>query len=110
MNYKVEASPKFERDLKRLSKKFPSLKNEFANLVSSLSTDPFQGTPLSHNCYKIRLAISSKGKGKSGGARVIAHIYVLGKVVYLLTIFDKSEQGSISEKEILVILKSLEIK
>jgi len=83
------------------------LKSEFRSLVSSLTVDPFQGTPLSGNCYKIRLAIASKGKGKSGGARVITHTHVVGKIVYLLTIFDKSDQESISEKEILLILKSL---
>ena len=110
MNFRIEVSPKFDRDLKRLIKKFPSLKNEYADLVSSLSSNPYQGTPLSHSCYKIRLAIASKGKGKSGGARVITHTYVLGKAVYLLTIFDKSEQANISEKEILNILKALEIE
>lgn len=107
MNYKIEVAPKFERDLKRLVKKYPSLKREYSVLISSLKLDPFQGTLLANNCYKIRLAIASKGKGKSGGARVIKHIYVAGKIVYLLSIFDKSEKENISEKEILIVLKSI---
>ena len=107
MSFKIEVSLKFERDLKYLLKKYPSLKGEYAELISSLKLDPFQGTPLANSCYKIRFAISSKGKGKSGGARVITHIYVTGKIVYLLTIYDKSERENISEKEILLILKTI---
>jgi mRNA-degrading endonuclease RelE of RelBE toxin-antitoxin system len=107
MNYSIEVSDKFEKDLKRLSKKFPSLKKEYAELISSLKENPFQGNQLANGCYKIRIAIASKGKGKSGGARVITHVFVSGKVVYLLTIFDKSEHESISEKDIQNILNTI---
>lgn len=107
MSYRIEVALKFERELKRLVKKYPSLKSEYAILISSLKLDPFQGTLLANNCFKIRLAIASKGKAKSSGARVITHIYVAGQIVYLLTIFDKSERENISEKEILLILKSI---
>jgi hypothetical protein len=58
------------------------------------------GTPLGHSCYKIRLAIKSKGKGKSGGARVITYYYIQGRTVYLLSIYDKAEQENISEEKI----------
>jgi hypothetical protein len=53
------------------------------------------------------LSIASKGKGKSGGARVITHIYVSGKVVYLLSIYDKSEQSTVSEKELIELVKAI---
>ena len=107
MSYKIEVSLKFERDLKRLVKKFSSLRKEYQELVTLLKANPFQGTPIANNCFKIRLAVASKGKGKSGGARVITHIHIKGETVYLLTIYDKSEEESISEKEILSILKSI---
>jgi hypothetical protein len=55
---------------------------------------------MSNSCYKIRLAIKSKGKGKSGGARVISHVYVVDNNVFLLAIYDKSEQENITDKEI----------
>lgn len=71
MNYKVEVSGFFSKQLKRLVKKYPSLKKEMSQLIESLQTDPKQGEPLGKDCYKIRLAILSKGKGKSGGARVL---------------------------------------
>jgi len=79
-----------------------------AELGSQLSEKPTLGTPLGNNCYKVRLAIASKGKGKSGGARVITHCYVTGDTVFLLSIFDKSEQESISDNEIKNLLKPIQ--
>jgi mRNA-degrading endonuclease RelE of RelBE toxin-antitoxin system len=74
MSYNVVTIPPFDRQLKRLVKKFPSLKVEYVKLVDSLEENPEQGNVMCNNCYKIRVAIKSKGKGKSGGARVIAHV------------------------------------
>lgn len=105
MSYSIVTIPPFDRQLKRLVKKFPSLRKEVAQLGELLAGSPTEGTPLGNNCYKVRLAIASKGKGKSGGARVITHIYVEGKTVYLLAIYDKSEQGDISDNQILNLLK-----
>lgn len=107
MSYNVEVLPRFEKDLKRLVKKFPSLKKEFIELVSELKENPTQGISLGNNCYKIRLAIASKGKGKSGGARVISHLKIIENTVFLLTIFDKSEQESLSDNEFLEILNTI---
>ena len=59
-----------------MAKKYQSLKTDLALLFKSLEENPMQGTPLGKNCYKIRLAISSKGKGKSGGARVITNFVI----------------------------------
>lgn len=105
MSYSIVTIAPFDRQLKRLIKKFPSLRKEVAQLGKSLADAPTEGTPLGNNCYKIRLSIVSKGKGKSGGARVITHIYVEGKLVYLLAIYDKSEQGNVSDKQILNLLE-----
>jgi mRNA-degrading endonuclease RelE of RelBE toxin-antitoxin system len=105
MSYKIKTIPKFEKELKRLAKKYPSLKNEYLVLIQSLEQQPEQGSPLGNSCFKIRLSIASKGKGKSGGARVITYIQVLQTSVYLLTIFDKSEQENIPDKELEELLK-----
>lgn len=107
MSYKVKAIPKFEKELKQLAKKYPSLKTEYIELVQSLKQEPEQGTPLGNNCYKIWLAIASKGKGKSGGSRVITYVQVLQTTVYLLTIFDKSEKENIPDKELEALLKEI---
>ena len=107
MNYKVEVTDKFKKDAKHLLKKYPSLKQELAVLIDSLADEPKQGKPLGHDCYKIRLAIGSKVKGKSGGARVITHLHITNTIIFLITIYDKSEQDSISDKEILSFIKDI---
>jgi mRNA-degrading endonuclease RelE of RelBE toxin-antitoxin system len=107
MSYNIFTIPVFDKQLKRLSKKFPSLKMEYEELLDTLEINPKQGKSLGRNCYKIRLAIASKGKGKSGGARVILHIVISDKTVYLLTIYDKSEKENISEKELNELLMQI---
>jgi mRNA-degrading endonuclease RelE of RelBE toxin-antitoxin system len=76
----------FKRDAKPLYKKYASLFSEVEALMEELRTNPTKGTPIGHSCYKIRLAIQSKGKGKSGGARVSTHYYIHGNTVYLISI------------------------
>ena len=105
MSYKVKVIPQFEKELKRLSKKYLSLKSEYLQLVLSLREQPVQGMALGNNCYKIRLSIASKGKGKSGGARIITYVHLVQNSVYLLTIFDKSEMENIQDKELSALLK-----
>lgn len=94
----------FDNQLKRLINKYPSLKNEIIQLINNLESDPFQGIPLIKNCFKIRLAIKSKGKGKSKGGRVVIHVQVSIQNVYLLSIYDKSEQIDIRDHEIKQLL------
>jgi len=108
MNYKVKFIPKFEKELKRLSKKYPSLKSDFSLILRSLKENPTQGTSLGNQCYKIRIAIASKGKGKSGGARAITCVKIMNDTVFLLSIFDKSERENISDKELSELLKFIE--
>ena len=77
---------------------------------------PRTGIPLGNNTFKIRLAIKSKGKGKSGGARIISLVetevigLIRSNVVILLTIYDKSEIDSISKEEIDALIESIEIE
>ena len=104
MSYNVLPIPPFDRQLKRLSKKYPSLKEEYLRLIEGLEQDPEQGTKLGNNCYKIRLSIASKGTGKSGGARVITNFVIADAVVYLLSIYDKSEKENLTDKELSQLL------
>ncbi|MBS1622778.1 MAG: hypothetical protein JST83_02075 [Bacteroidetes bacterium] len=109
----VRLGLRFQKEAKRLIKKYPSLLSELSDLNSRLKEKPTSGTPLGNNLYKIRIAIKSKGKGKSGGARVISHVEteIIGilenSVVSLLTIYDKSETSSISKDDINGLLKDL---
>ena len=74
-------------------------------LIAELEENPTLGTPLGDNAFKIRLAISSKNKGKSGGARVITCYITEDNELYLLSIYDKSEQADISDKAIKQLIK-----
>lgn len=104
MSYNILYIPPFERQLKRLSKKYPSIKNDIGNLLEDLKKMPEIGIPIGQKCYKVRVAISSKGKGKSGGARVITTVYKDEKTLFLLSIYDKGEQETLSDKELSILL------
>jgi mRNA-degrading endonuclease RelE of RelBE toxin-antitoxin system len=102
----IQLTKPFEKEFKRLLKKYPSLKTDLTKLSETLLSDPKTGTPLGNNTFKIRLAIKSKGKGKSGGARVISHLeteiigIVENNTLTLLSIYDKSEVPTISKEDI----------
>jgi hypothetical protein len=106
----VIPTPFFEGKYKRYAKKFASLGSEIEQLESVLIENPQLGISLGSNIYKVRLANKSKGKGKSGGFRVIT--YLIDKNdnstdVYLITIFDKSEESSILKAELIKIVKKI---
>lgn len=100
MSYEVIVTENFRKLAKSLAKKHLSLKNDLSNLIESLENEPNQGVYLGKDCYKIRMAISSKGKGKSGGARVITCVKIISNSVFMLTIYDKSNTDGITEKAI----------
>lgn len=105
MSYSVKTISVFDRQIKRLIKKFPSLKKEIQTLINQLAKEPTSGTSIGHDCYKVRMAVASKGKGKSGGVRVITHVLFKNETVYLLSIYDKSELENITDKDILKLIK-----
>lgn len=100
MNYEIRFTPVFDKELKRLAKKYPSIRSDYVALLETLAEDALIGSSIGKGCYKVRMAIRSKGKGKSGGARVITYVRVINKVVVLLTVYDKSERGSINQREL----------
>lgn len=103
-----QLSGRFKRSLKRLTKKFRTLPTEVNLLLDELEIEPNKGISLGSGFYKIRLASKSKGGGKSGGFRVITY-YIEQKddteTIYLVTIYDKSEESSIDKKELMKILE-----
>lgn len=107
MNYKVYTTSNFEKEVRRLIKKYGSLKNEIADLINNLHHNPTQGTYINSNVYKIRLAIASKGKGKRGGARVMTFVKVIEEKVFLFSIYSKGEKDDISQQEIDAIIQNI---
>ena len=105
MSYNIELSANFKKEAKKLVNKYPSLKSELAMLFEQLEEKPTMGTPLGNDVYKIRLSIASKGKGKSGGARVMSYVKVINTTVLLFSIYNKGDKNSISDGEIDMLLK-----
>ena len=105
MSFNVIVTTAFKKYAKSIGKKHYSLKSDIEALIGSLEENPLQGEPLGKDCYKVRMAITSKGKGKSGGSRVITCVKVVDQDVYLLTIYDKSDKENISDKELNELLK-----
>lgn len=101
----IVISQRFKKELRQLSKKYRSLSSDFELLLDSLDQNPFQGSPLGKNCYKVRMSIASKNQGKSGGARVITCVKIVNDVLYLLSVYDKSEKEALEEKELDRLIK-----
>lgn len=75
-------------------------------LSTTLEENPTAGTALGNNIYKVRIAISSKGKGKSGGARIMTFVKIIDEIVYLFSIYNKGDKDTITIEEITTILKN----
>jgi mRNA-degrading endonuclease RelE of RelBE toxin-antitoxin system len=107
MSYKIKTIQSFEKELKSLSKKYLSLKKDYESFLDFIEVNPLSGQPIGKDCYKIRFAIQSKGKGKSGGARIITCVKVVQSTVYLLSIYDKSEMENITDANLKLKLKEI---
>jgi len=108
MNYNIIPTDNFIKEVKKLAKKYRSIKKDLEKLRKSLVEDPTLGTHLGNNAYKLRMAITSKGKGKSGGARVITYVYVQEETVFLMSVYDKSEKDNISDAKIKAIIEKIQ--
>ena len=109
MNCRIKLSLEFAKELKRLAKRYCSLKTDVKLLGESLQENPYQGADLGNGLRKVRMSVTSKGKGKSGGARVITFTAIIATdttEILLLTIYDKSERDNITDSE----LKALRLK
>lgn len=109
MTVNITTHPEFVRQMKRYAKKYRSMASDYAEFLKSLRKDPFQGVDLGDGIRKARLAVASKGKGKSGGMRVIT--FSLEKIgdeiinVTLLYIYDKNEMANVSDDFIRYLLE-----
>lgn len=98
MSYNIHVSKYFAKEAKRLAKKYPSFKQDYAEFLDNLREEPLQGVELTSGIRKIRMALKSKGRGKSGGARVITYNIIAEQqngVIVLLLIYDKADYSSV---------------
>ena len=104
---KIRISDEFKAAYKRLKKKHKSLEADFEKLLLSLQENPRQGVEILEDVWKIRLNITSKGRGKSGGARVIIRIRIVADELQLLYIYDKADFENVSDSYLRDILKRM---
>jgi len=103
---KFEVTIEFGKSLKRLSKKYKSLKDDYIQFLNELEENPYIGDEIIENCRKARIAIKSKGKGKSGGGRIIFYYEIVNDEIILLYIYDKNEMENVNDDFIRYLLKS----
>lgn len=103
--------PEFERRAKALAKHYKSFPKDYDSFLDSLEKNPFQGVALGGGVYKIRMQIAAKGKGKSGGARVLTYNVTRTEPdevqITLMSIFDKSEMVNVSDAYISSLVQQL---
>jgi hypothetical protein len=107
MGFNVRTIAEFERSFKKLLKKYPSLKKDLLKLIAELENNPLTGTSLGNEFYKIRITITSKGRGKSGGGRIITCVKIIQNTVYLAAIYDKSERPTLTDTELKLLAKQI---
>ncbi|MGM9869317.1 MAG: hypothetical protein ACI30R_06795 [Sodaliphilus sp.] len=78
--------------------------------MESIKQNPLQGNEIAKNIRKIRMAIKSKGKGKSGGARIITFNILTdlqnGQVIFLM-IYDKDSASSVKAEIVVEMVRDL---
>jgi mRNA-degrading endonuclease RelE of RelBE toxin-antitoxin system len=95
----------FDKQAKKLGKKYKSIKKDLKSFVENFDSIHQQATVIHKNLYKIRLANSNKNKGKSSGYRIYYYVK-LKEITYLVTIYDKSEITMIDESVLMEIIKN----
>ncbi len=106
MNFDIQTTPRFDKDVKRLQKRFPRIKQDLIALANDLLANPESSTPLGENFFKLRIANSSIPTGKSGGFRVITY-YRHQKTLYLVTLYSKTDQDTVQTETLKAIIQEV---
>jgi len=104
MNFKT--TELFDKQAKKLGKKYRTLKSDLKSFILNFDSLHQSSTTIQKNLYKIRVANSSKNRGKSAGYRIYYYIQ-LEETTYLLTIYDKSEVEMIDENLLIDLIEEL---
>lgn len=110
MSLEIIRSDYFTSDFKRLHKRYRGILKDYEAFLDSLRENPLQGVVIALHVRKVRMAISDKGRGKSGGARVITFDALVsdqdGKL-YLLLIYDKADTSNVKMNVVREIIKEM---
>jgi len=105
MNF--ETTNLFDKQAKRLSKKYKNIKSDLTRLLREFDDYHQNAIEIKSNLYKIRLANSSKNRGKRAGFRIYYYIKIK-QTVYMLTVYDKSEVEMIDEELLQDLIREVE--
>lgn len=106
----IIVTDEFKRCAKPLAKRYKSFNQDYQDLLDELEKNPQLGIDLGMGYRKVRMAIKSKGKGKSGGARVITlDTLECDGCLYLLLVYDKSDADSVNINAIKKIASELSL-
>ena len=105
MNVNIVSLDVFNKEIKRLYKKFKQISVDLKILKETLIKNPKAGIELGNHCFKIRLANSSIPTGKRSGFRVIYYYIDQQNNLFLMTIYSKSELDNISDEKLIDIIK-----
>ena len=112
MSFEISTIENFDRQAKRLAKHYASFRDDYKTLLEDLRKEPMAGSDLGGGIRKVRMAIASKGKGKSGGARVITYNVkqLVGDevLITLMTIYDKSDIDNVSDAYLRSLVDEIE--
>ena len=111
MTSRVETTSRFNRESRRLIRKYRYLKDEQNLLKSQLQQGDRPGVRIAGTGYdikKVRLPNRSASRGKSGGFRVI-YQDKSGVLVLLLLIYSKTERSDIPDDVIRRLITELDL-
>ena len=109
--FDVLTTEQFISEATELKKKYPHIGEDFHTLLPKLKTDPISGNDgLGKDCFKVRMRIRDKNCGERGGARVIIKIKIVDRVVYLMSVYDKSQKSKLYEGELDIIIANMVAK
>ena len=109
---KVVESDEFRKDIKKIGKRYRSVKQDVRSLTAQLKAGETPGDRITGNkypVYKVRVKNSDIKKGQSGGYRVIYYIRT-AEVILLTNIYSKSDRSDISNKEVEDVIGQYELK
>ncbi|MFB2977345.1 type II toxin-antitoxin system RelE/ParE family toxin [Microseira sp. BLCC-F43] len=108
----VTFSDRFGRDVRRLGKRYRTIRLDIQPLIEQLESGELPGDQIpdmDYTVFKVRIKNSSIQKGKSGGYRVIYYLKTSDQIL-LVTMYSKSDQSDITAAEVREILTRAEVQ
>lgn len=104
----VEFTSEFKRNIRRLLRKYPSIRVDVQAVVDRLAAGEIVGNQIpriGYTVFKVRIRNSDIKKGQRSGYRLIYYLQTEQRII-LITIYSKTEQGDISAEQIRRVIET----